>query len=114
MTYSREDLLNEFYNTIKDKYPTLTEKQIKKVVNGFLAWVKDTIQQDDFQTINIKYFGKFAPLKGKIVGLLNYNNKRFEEHKINKEEFEKKTKKLVNFINNNKDEFKKFNYKILQ
>lgn len=112
MNYTKEQLIKEFYKSVQEKYPEYNIDKIETIINGFLNYIRSKIQEDDFQSINIKYFGKFVPLKGKIVGLLRYNQKRLEENKIDNKEYEERTKKLINYINKNQDEFKKFNFKI--
>jgi len=77
--YTQEDLIEQFYETIKEKYPNLSKKQIEDMCKSIFHFVVDGMSRRDMPTIHIKYLGKFRVFASKVQNKIIENRLRFEE-----------------------------------
>lgn len=69
---STDDNIKDYYNKVKKEYPDLTYNDFLKVCKSPFTFFRKAIESGNFQTILIKFFGKFIPHR-------NYKEKRNEE-----------------------------------
>lgn len=69
-----DDNIKDYYTQVKDKYPNLTLRDFEKICKAPFSFFRKAIESGNFQTIAVKFFGKFAPFR-------NFKDKRNEEAK---------------------------------
>lgn len=62
-------MLNDFYLTIKEQFPTLTESEITLICKSIFLNVKETIKAGELETARVKYLGSFKVFPGKVRNL---------------------------------------------
>ena len=53
------DLVNEFFESIKENYPTLSYDQIREIIYGPWNYLKSIMESGTLEKIRLKYFGIF-------------------------------------------------------
>lgn len=72
----------EYYESIKEKYPHLSQKQVDDICRNSFRLVKSEMQKGSLKKIRLKYFGSFVVNKGRAKGLLNKTVKMHREGKV--------------------------------
>ena len=103
MRLESRDLIQEYYNTIKETYPDLTPEDCKEICSAPWKFLKQEIESGELPEIRFKYFGTFQVYKGRAENMLFNLKERFKLHKIDrhqyfrlKEMLEKYLKRLEN------------------
>lgn len=55
----QREIISDFYDTIKDRYPNVSLKQILEVCRAPFGFIKQAMQMFDLPEIRIKYLGVF-------------------------------------------------------
>lgn len=76
------DLIQEFYNSIKEIYPDLTLEQCNEICSAPFVETRKGIESGEFPTIRLKFFGTFVTTPKRIKGMLTTYERMFKEHKI--------------------------------
>ena len=95
-----EDLVIEFYNDMKSKFPEVTEDQAKDICYGPWKFLKQEMENGELSEIRFKYFGTFQVYTGRAKNLLISLKERFISNVVSKEEFFRIKTMLEKFINN--------------
>jgi hypothetical protein len=103
MKLQNNQLIEDFYNQEKDKYPNLTLEQFKDICFGPWRFLKDEMESGELPTVRFKYFGTFQVYEGRAKNMLHNINKRFQFHKINPKQYFKLKEMLEKFLNGEKD-----------
>jgi hypothetical protein len=97
------DLIEEYYNSIKDQYPGLTKEQCNQICSAPFIEVRKGIESGEFLTIRLKLFGTFVVYPKRINYYLKLYSKMFKEQRISpinyfrkKEQFELALKRKEN------------------
>ena len=56
------DLIQEYYDSIKESYPNLTLQQCNEVCSTPFIEVRKAIESGEFPTVRLKFFGTFTSL----------------------------------------------------
>jgi hypothetical protein len=99
------DLVEEYYNSIKESYPDLTLEQCNEICSAPFVEVKKGIESGEFPTVRLKFFGTFVAYPKRVKAILVQYEKMFKEHKITPHNYFKKKEQLEKFLNK-KDEIK--------
>jgi hypothetical protein len=104
MRLQHADLVEEYYESIKDKYPNLTLKQCNEIVSASFIEARKGIESGEFPTIRLKYFGTFVAYPKRVASILKGYEVMFKEHRITPFNFFKKKEMLEKYLNKFKDE----------
>lgn len=85
-----DDLIKEYFETIKDQYPEITLDRLSRMLKAPFYFVRDQMSREDMPTIMFKYLGKFRTFSGKIKKLVDRNNKNLAFGHISVAEYERK------------------------
>ena len=98
MRLESRDLIEEYYNTIKDKYPDLTPEDCKEICSAPWKFLKQEIESGELPEIRFKYFGSFQVYKGRAENML-YNLKvKFDNQKITEDYYMKYKVMIENYL----------------
>ena len=87
MKLTSEELLEDFYNKMKDVYPNITIEQAKDICYGPWKFLKQEMEYGELSEVRFKYFGTFQVYPNRAVHLLANLKERFRFNKIKKDEF---------------------------
>jgi hypothetical protein len=54
-----EDLIREYWDSIKEKYPELSYEEVKEICHSPFVFLKDMMQREDLPEVRMKYLGVF-------------------------------------------------------
>ena len=77
--FDNQDLMSEFYQEIKDKYPEVDYNQIKDILFGSWMNLKQEMESGDLRDVRFEFFGVFRVYEKRVAG----------SHKMNKIKLEK-------------------------
>lgn len=100
MKLDNQQLMEEFYNSIKEDFPGVDYEQLKEVCFGPWRFLKQEMESGLLPTIRFKYFGTFQVYPGRAKNILYNLKKKFEEGRISEEVYLKNTE-----ITNNRIKF---------
>lgn len=103
MIFTTEDLLDEFYNKVKEDFPDLTKEQIVKICRNPFYYIRKQMSSGEFPLIHIKYLGKFLVYPGKVKALLRTYDRQLYRKAITPEEFKDRITNLKNFLLKNEE-----------
>ena len=92
------DLVQEFYDSIKEEYPDLTLHKCNEIVSGPFIEVRKAIESGELPTIRLKYFGTFVAYPKRVKGILKQYENLFKEHKITPLNYFKKKEQLEKYL----------------
>jgi hypothetical protein len=95
-----ENLVIEFHNNMKLKFPGITQEQAKDICYGPWKFLKQEMESGELSEVRFKYFGTFQVYPGRAKNLLVNLKERFRFNKVGKEEFFRIKTMLEKFINN--------------
>jgi len=99
MKLENAELIQEFYNQEKHKYPDLTLEQFKEVCFGPWRFVKTQMESGELPEVRLKYFGTFQVYEGRAKHMLENLKKRFKFHKIEAKQYFRLKEMLEKFLN---------------
>ena len=100
MKYFNQELIEEFYEREKHKYPGVSFEKFKESIIGSWKYLKNQMEGRDYPTIRLKYFGTFTVFPGKAKAMLEETDKRFAAGGITEEEHREYKEALNNYIKN--------------
>ena len=100
MKLENQELLKEFYDRNKDKYPDLSFEQMKECCTSQYVYAKKEIESGDLPVIRLKYFGTFMVYPKRADSILRRMNEQFKLLKINAKFYFEKKAMLEKFLNN--------------
>lgn len=84
-----DEFIKEYYDTIKEQYPNLTEKQVIDICKSPFKLVAAEMKSGNMRDIRIKYLGSFTVYPGRVKGLLNKAISDYENGKCGIEKLTK-------------------------
>lgn len=103
MNLDAKDLIEGYFETIKEKYPDFD--RVNEVCRYPFKFVKEKMTEGKFRDIRLKYFGVFKVYPSYIVDLWHLTNTL--QH-LTDEDREKKRKRILDYVQENKDKFRKY------
>lgn len=92
MKIDTQDLMKEFYELNKDKYPDMTFEQMRDICYTQFRYVKEEMASGELNNIRLKYLGIFVVFEGTAKGILKKYKARFDDLTLDaKTYFAKKT-----------------------
>lgn len=83
------DMIDEYWETIKDKYPNLTQRKVEVMVRGCFEFFRTCMGLPSMPIINIKYLGKLKVFPAKYRSLLKIIKRMHERGYKSTEDYEK-------------------------
>ena len=96
------DLVEEFYEKVKQDFPDISLKEMDEIVSSPFVSVREGIESGKLPTIRLKYFGTFTVYPKRAEAMKKTYNKMLEESRITPLNHKKKMYKLNTYLN--KDE----------
>ena len=93
------DLIQEYYDSIREDHPNLTLEQCNEICSAPFVEVRKGIESGEFPTVRLKFFGTFVAYPKRVKAILNQYEKMFKEHKIIPQNYFKKKEQLEKFLN---------------
>jgi hypothetical protein len=100
------DLIEEYYNSIKEQYPDLTLQQCNEVCSAPFIEVRKGIESGNLPTVRLKFFGTFIAYPKRVKGILKNLENLFKNHRVSPGVYFKKKEQLEKFLNKVKNESK--------
>lgn len=94
MRLENKDLIKEFYETQKEKYPDLTFEQCRLIVSNQYKYLKHRMQSNSISTVRLQYLGTFLVYPRRAEAMLKNMTKLFENHKVDRNEYFE-TKRMI-------------------
>lgn len=93
-----DELINEFVNTIKDKYPNLTNEQLVTICRAPFKTVANEMRSGNLFNIRIKYLGNFCIYPGRVKGLLAKTVQKYEKGLLTEARMLEVTDKAIEYF----------------
>ena len=100
------DLLDEYYNSIKDKYPGLTKGQCNEICSAPFIEVRKGIESGESPTVRLQFFGTFVVYTKRIEYYLKLYAKMFKEQRISPAKYFKKKEQFETALKRKENESK--------
>lgn len=93
-----EQLIDQFYEEVKEQFPDLSKESVKEMVYTPFKVVKTALQHDDLKVFKFQFFGTFyLPLK-RAYFLLNNLEIAYEKGKVTKNIYNRLKKAYESYI----------------
>lgn len=96
-----QELVQEFYEKNKDKFPDLTYEQVRDCATTQFLYLKENMKSGNLLTIRLKYFGTFVVYPKKAASILDRITKQFKELRLDAKTYFEKKQMLENFLKKN-------------
>lgn len=100
MKLENQELLKEFYEMNKNKYPEMTFEQVRDCCQTQYVYLRKNIESGELPVIRLKFFGTFLVYPKRARGILNRMNEQFKELKIDTKFYFEKKAMIEKFLNN--------------
>lgn len=100
MKISNEDLLEEYYQQVKSKYPGLTKEQLKDICSGPWESFKEEMKSGNLKEVRFKYFGVFKVYEGRAKNLLSAIEAKFKKGLVTEKRYNRIKTMIHNFLSN--------------
>ncbi len=104
MKLENKELIEEFYQRNKDKYPNVSLEQFRDVCFGPWRFLKQEMESGDLPEIRLKYFGTFQVYQGRARNMLHNLKQRFQFKKIDSKQYFKLKEMLEKYLKRFEDE----------
>jgi len=93
------DLIQEYYESIRDQYPGLTKEQCNQICSAPFIQTRKAIESGTFVNIRLQFFGTFTVYPKRLNYYLDIFKKMFKEQRITPANYFKKKEQLELAIN---------------
>lgn len=100
------ELVQEYYDSIKDKYPGLTLQQCNEICSAPFIEVRKGIESGESPTIRLQFFGTFVVYPKRLIYYLKVYSKMFKEQRIGTVAYFKKKEQLETALKRKENESK--------
>jgi hypothetical protein len=94
MIKDNKDLLEEFYQEIKEEYPSLSLEELSLVCQSPWVFLRETMQSGKFSKVRFKYFGTFQVHEKRVSYILSQLDDRLQRGTITQKHYDN-TKKVL-------------------
>lgn len=98
MRLENKELIEQFYEQEKDKYPDLTLEQFRDICFGPWRFLKQEMESGDLPEVRFKYFGTFKVYEGRAKNMLFNLKQRFQFKKIDSKQYFKLKEMLEKYL----------------
>jgi hypothetical protein len=95
---SSEELVKEFYELNRNKYPEITLEKAKEVCYGPFIFLKEEMERGELCEVRFKYLGSFKVYKGRAEALLKSIEERVALKKISRADYLRVKAMLTKFL----------------
>ena len=98
MGLNNQELIEEFFENNKYKYPNMTIEQMKEIC--FMPWsyTKKNMESGELSTVRLKYFGTFQVYEGRARHMIHSLKQRFKFHKIDSKQYFKLKEMIEKYL----------------
>jgi len=100
------DLIQEYYESIRDQYPGLTKEQCNQICSAPFIQTRRSIESGTFINVRLQFFGTFVSYPKKLEYHLKLYTKMFKEQKMTPSNYFKTKDLLESAINRKQNESK--------
>ena len=93
------DLVQEYYDSIRESHPGLTLGQCEEICSAPFVEVRKGLESGEFPTVRLKFFGTFVAYPKRVKAILAQYERMFKDHKITPHNYFKKKEQLEKFLN---------------
>jgi hypothetical protein len=98
MAIESRDLIEEYYKTVKDKYPDLSFEKFAIICKAPFIFFKKAIESPDFPLIHVKYFCKFVVWPGNAKKIIELMKIFLRSGRLTQEQFDDRTRDLKAYV----------------
>lgn len=98
MKLENPELMSEYFESIKEKYPDLTLEQVKEICPAPFEFLRKEIESGELPVIRLKYFGTFLVYEKRARSILERMKIQFQDLKLDAQVFFKKKEILDKFL----------------
>jgi hypothetical protein len=102
MKLTHSELIQEYFESIREQYPDLTLQQCDEICSAPFMEARKGIESGELPTIRLKFFGTFIAYPKRVKGILKNFERLFKNHKISPSNYFKKKEQLEKFLNKTK------------
>ena len=99
MKLNNQDLLEEFYQEIKEDFPEVSFEQVKEICFGPWRFLKDEMESGNLSSVRLKYFGTFQVYPGRAKNMLYNLDKRFKANLIDEKQYLHYKEMIQDYLN---------------
>ena len=99
MLLKNDELIKEFYNIEKNKYPGVTLKQFKEICLSPWAFLKEQMGSGELPKVRFKYFGVFQVYEGRAKQMLDIIEEKFKSNDMDSKQYNKLKLMLKKYLN---------------
>lgn len=103
MKIDTQDLMLEFYEENKHKYPNMTFEEMRLICYTQFSYVKEEMENGELGNIRLKYLGIFVVFEGTAKGMLNKMKARFDALTIDTKFYFEKKAMIDKFLKRKED-----------
>lgn len=101
MKLSNDELIQEFYEKVKDQYPDITVEELKEICHSPWRYMKYTMENGSLDSFRMKYFGIFQVRIKRAEMMLKNLKTRFEANKIDHKEYFRYKEMIEKYLEKN-------------
>ena len=91
------DLVEEFYEEIKNTYPDISLNEVRIICNSPFKFIKEVINRGVLKNVRLQYFGVFEVMPSRVKYSLKTLENNYETGKITEERYNKRKEILGNY-----------------
>ena len=100
MRLENNELISEYYKSIKDKYPELSPERVRDICISPWLFLKHIMESGTLEEVRLKYFGVFYVCSSRAVRLLEDAKLRFSKQYMSPKQFFKIKTNIETFLKN--------------
>lgn len=91
------DLVEEFYEEIKNTYPDISLNEFRIICNSPFKFTKEVINRGTLKNVRLQYFGVFEVMPSRVKYSLKTLENNYKTGKITEERYNKRKEILENY-----------------
>ena len=91
------DLVEEFYEEIKNTYPDISLNEFRIICNSPFKFIKEVINRGVLKNVRLQYFGVFEVMPSRVKYSLKTLENNYKTGKITEERYNKRKEILENY-----------------
>ena len=94
------DLVEEFYEEIKNTYPDISLNEFRIICNSPFKFIKEVINRGVLKNVRLQYFGVFEVIPSRVKYSLKTLEENFKNNKISEDRYLKRKVILERYESN--------------
>ena len=104
MKLDNQILIEEYYQEIKKEYPDISFDELKKIVSGPFALLKQEMASSELPTVRLKYFGTFVVYTGRANYMLGRTEKSYLKGNITQKLYDERIQTITSLLERRENE----------